>query len=109
MSSGGLSWQTQWDSLILKDDSIHSLFLGFNKNISATLRGHFNSALQYQEKTNQDSNKLFALQAVAEQMLDSNLFIDFNARYIYNDNLKNEYLIGFRLSYRFDNRFWSRQ
>lgn len=102
-------WQTQWDSLVLKDDVIHSLYTGFNKNISATLRGHFNTALQYVKKESIENNRVIALEAVIEQMLKADLFIDFNARYIYNDELKNEYRIGFRLSYRFDDRVWSRQ
>ncbi len=109
MSNKNSGWQTQWDSLVLKDDVIHSLYAGFNKNISATLRGRFNTALQYVKKESIENNRIIALEAVIEQMLNSDLFIDFNARYIYNDNLKNEYRIGFRLSYRFDDRIWSRQ
>lgn len=102
-------WQTQWDSLVLKDDFIHSLYLGMNKNISATLRGHLNTALQYKESGSTENNSLIALEAVAEQMLNSSLFFDLNARYIYNENQSDEYRIGFRLSYRFDDRIRSRQ
>jgi len=102
-------WQTQWDSLVLKKDIIHSLYLGFNKNLSATLRGQLNTALQYLKNESVEDNRVVALEAVAQHMLRSNLFIDFNARYIYNDNLNNEYRIGFRFSYRFDDRIWSRQ
>jgi len=101
-------WQTQWDSLVLKKDIIHSLYLGFNKNLSATLRGQLNTAIQYLKNESVEDNRVVALEAVAQQMLRSNLFIDFNARYIYNDNLNNEYRIGFRFSYRFDGRIWSR-
>ena len=101
-------WQAQWDSLVLKDDVIHSLYAGINKDLSATFRGQLNTALQYKKNTLTEDNSLIALEAVAQQMLRSNLFVDFNARYIYNDKLKNEYRIGFRLSYRFDNRSWSR-
>ena len=102
-------WQTQWDSLVLKEDVIHSLYLGLNNDLSATLRGQLNTALQYVKNESFEDNRVLALEAVAQQMLRSNLFIDFNARYIYNDNLENEYRIGFRLSYRFDDRIWSRQ
>jgi len=102
-------WQTQWDSLVLKEDVIHSIYLGFNDDLSATLRGQLNTALQYVKNESFEDNRVLALEAVAQQMLRSNLFIDFNARYIYNDNLENEYRIGFRLSYRFDDRIWSRQ
>jgi len=101
-------WQTQWDSLVLKEDVIHSLYLGFNKNLTATLRGQFNTAMQYIKKESVEDNSVVALEAVAQQMLRSDLFIDFNARYIFNDNLENEYRIGFRLSYRFDDRVWGR-
>lgn len=101
-------WQTQWDSLVLKEDIIHSLYLGFNKDLSATLRGQLNTALQYIKNELFEDNRVVALEAVAQQMLRSNLFIDFNARYIYNDNLKNEYRIGFRFSYRFDDRIRGR-
>ena len=100
-------WLAQWDSLILKGDIIHSVYLGLNKNISATFRGHLNTALQYTDNKSTDTNSLLALEAVVEQMLNSALFIDFNARYIYNQNFENEYRIGFRLSYRFDDRIWS--
>ncbi len=102
-------WQTQWDSLVLKEDVIHSLYLGFDDNLSATLRGKLNTALQYIKNESLEDNRVIALEVVAQQMLRSNLFIDFNARYIYNDNLENEYRVGFRLSYRFDDRIWSRQ
>jgi len=102
-------WQTQWDSLVLKEDVIHSLYLGFNKNLSATLRGQLNTALQYIKNESLEDNRVVALEAAAQQMLRSNMFIDFNARYIYNDNLKNEYRIGFRFSYRFDDRIRGRQ
>lgn len=108
-SNKNTGWQTQWDSLVLKDDVIHSLYGGINKDFSATFRGQLNTALQYKKNTLTENNSLIALEAVAQQMLDSALFIDFNARYIYNDNLKNEYRIGFRLSYRFDDRIRSRQ
>jgi len=109
MANKNTGWQAQWDSLVLKDDVIHSLYAGINKDLSATFRGQLNTALQYKKNTLTENNSLIALEAVAQQMLDSDLFIDFNARYIYNDKLKNEYRIGFRLSYRFDNRIRSRQ
>ena len=99
-----LNWQTQWDSLVLKQDVFHSLYLGFDKSISATLRGYFNTALQYRKKTSLENSRIFALQVIAEKMLKSNLFFDFNARYTYDDNLQDEYRVGFRLSYRFDDR-----
>ena len=99
-----LNWQTQWDSLVLKQDVIHSLYLGFNKSITATLRAYFNTALQYRKKTSLENSRIVALQVIAEKMLKSNLFFDFNARYIYDDNLQDEYRVGFRLSYRFDDR-----
>ena len=102
-------WQTQWDSLVLKEDVIHSLYLGFNNNLSATLRGQLNTALQYIKNESLEDNRVVALEAVAQQMLRSDMFIDFNARYIYNDNLENEYRVGFRFSYRFDDRIRSRR
>ena len=108
-SINNLGWQTQWDYLTLRDDEINSLYLGINKNISATLRTHLNTALQYTKSKRTEDNKLFAVEAVSEQMINSNLFIDFNARYIYNDRLKDEYRFTFRLSYRFDDRIWSRR
>jgi len=99
-------WQMQFDSLVLKDDLIHSLYLGVNQSISATLRANLNSALQYiiapKKYVSLKDKAVIALQASVQQMIQSDLFIDFNARYIYNHNLKNEYRIGFRLSYRFD-------
>ncbi len=105
-----LDWKAQWDSLILQDDYIHSLYLGINKNISATLRGYFNAAVQYQHKQQSaENNTTLALEARAEHMLSSSLFVDFNARYIYNNNKKNEYQLGFNLSYRFDDRIRSRK
>ena len=98
--------QIQLDTLVLQQDIIHSLFLGMNKDLSSTLRGHLNTALQYKKVDAVQNNRLVALEAVAEQMLKSNLFVDLNARYIYNENIKNEYRIGFRLSYRFDGYGW---
>jgi len=99
-------WQLQLDSLVLKNDLIHSLYLGVNQSISATLRANLNSALQYiiepKKYASIKDNTVIALQASVQQMIQSDLFLDFNARYIYNHNLKNEYRIGFRLSYRFD-------
>jgi hypothetical protein len=95
-------WQLQLDSLVLKNDLIHSLYLGFNQSISATLRANLNSALQYKKYASLKDNAAIALQAGMQQMIKSDLFLDFNARYIYNHNLKNEYRISFRLSYRFD-------
>ena len=108
-SNKSTGWQTQWDSLVLKDDVIHSLYAGINKDLSATFRGQLNTALQYKKSTLTENNSLIALEAVAQQMLNSTLFLDFNARYIYNENLSNEYRISFRLSYRFENSTWSRQ
>ena len=99
-----LNWQAQWDSLVLKQDVIHSLYLGFDKSINATLRAYFSTALQYRKKISLENSRIVALQVVAEKMLKSNLFFDFNARYIYDDKLQDEYRMGFRLSYRFDNR-----
>jgi len=105
-----IAWKTQWDSLILQDDYIHSLYLGVNKNISATLRAYLNTAVQYQHKQQTaENNTTLALEARAEHMLNSSLFVDFNARYIYNSNLKNEYRFGFNLSYRFDDSIRSRK
>ena len=95
-------WQMQWDSLVLKNDLIHSLYVGVNQSISATLRASLNTALQYKKYSSIESNQIIALQAGMQQMIKSDLFLDFNARYIYNHNLKNEYRLGFRLSYRFD-------
>jgi len=102
-------WLAQWDSLILKDDVVHGIYLGLNKNISATLRGHINGALQYTKNTHTENNNIIALEVVAEKMLYSNIFFDCRTRYIYNDNFDNEYRINIRLSYRFDNRIWSRK
>lgn len=101
-----LSWQVQWDFLILDEDYIHSLYLQINKNISATTLAYFNTAVQYQHNESSDNNQLIALQSAMQTMLRSNLFMTFFGRYIYNENSKNEYRFDFRFSYRFDNRQW---
>lgn len=108
-SKQNFDWQTQWDSLALKNDTTHSLYMGINKNISATLRAHFNTAIQYLYKKLTPNNRILALETGANKMLNSTLFIDFNLRYIINDEMKNEYRIGFRLSYRFDDHSWRRK
>lgn len=101
-------WIAQWDSLAINNDSIHSLYLSSNKNISASLRGHLDTALQYQKNDRVDDDSIVALQIGAEKMLQSDLFIDLNLRYIYNSNLHDEYRFGFRFSYLFDDRVWNR-
>lgn len=101
------NWQLQWDSLALKEDVVHSLYLGCDKSVSATMRARFNTALQYKDTSLEKSSRVLALQVVVERMLQSDLFIDFNARYIYDENLQDEYRFSFRLSYRFDDSSWS--
>ncbi|RDH83792.1 MAG: hypothetical protein DIZ80_06540 [endosymbiont of Galathealinum brachiosum] len=101
-------WIAQWDSLAIKHDSIHSLYLSSNRNISASLRGHLDTALQYQKNDTVDNDSIVALQIGAEKMIQSDVYIDFNLRYIYNSNLDDEYRFGFRFSYRFDDRVWIR-
>jgi hypothetical protein len=109
-SSGkNFSWQSQWDSLKLEDDYIHSIYLGINKNISVKFRGHLDTAVQYSHKQLQQDNTALALEAGAERMLRSDLFIDFDVRYIYNNNLENEYRFSFNLSYRFDDSIRGRK
>ncbi len=106
-SEKNLNWQLQWDSLALKEDVIHSLYLGCDKSVSATMRARFNTALQHKDTLAEKNTRVLAVQVVMERMLQSDLFIDFNARYIYDENLEDEYRFSFRLSYRFDDSSWS--
>ncbi|VAX09028.1 hypothetical protein MNBD_GAMMA25-107 [hydrothermal vent metagenome] len=102
--AAGAQWLFQYDRLDLNIDSTESYYLELNVSLNSRLRGRFGAAMQKQEKYLYGKNDARAFEMYFEKMLHTDLFVKLTSSYIFNSRLEDEYRIGFRLDYYFDDR-----
>ncbi|HFD32585.1 MAG TPA: hypothetical protein ENJ28_07790 [Gammaproteobacteria bacterium] len=100
----GFKWRFQYDYLRLNTDSAESYYIELNTPLGPTVRAEFGAALQEQQKSLYGKNSARAFEINIEKMIHADLFVKFSSSYVSNSRLQDEYRIGVRLDYYFDNR-----
>ena len=94
----------QIDLLKLGNEIATTLYLEGERSLTPMRRLRTALVLQHQQKQLADDNHAFGVDGELEQMLSSTLFLSFTFMQIWNSRVEDEYRIGIRLSYRFDDR-----
>ena len=107
----GNGWllSAQAERLELVEDRSTSLYFEGEKPLSSTLSAGISGVLQYQEKQLTGDNRAAGIELRLERMvkvesLPSGLYFSGEASHIWNSRLENEYRLGLRVSYHFDDR-----
>ena len=100
----GQTWAAQFDHLRLHDDQNTGLYFQYSTALTAKRRSVVSGVVQFQERRLIGHNHVLGLEAQVEQVIRADLYASYFVSFIHNSNLHNEYRVGVRLSYLFDDR-----
>ncbi len=107
----GDEFLSQLDYQLLNDDSYISLYAEKSYSLSPLTRSRFGIAIQNQDKWLAGNRQLAGIDTDLQHMLSSRLYFSFSVAGVWNSHSEDDYLIGLKLSYSFQEprRKWTNE